>query len=829
MTTGKVRYNGQDLNLLGHPEITITRTPDPPLPAKADRWVHTITITQELNAEMPSTLWARTQRLEEIFNTTEGLLEILDENGPRIQIMVQVGANSIPQAIKNKESKWQVNLLGWTPIGQSPESQATYTPQSTPTPILLHHVRGHSETITTTRPNEFSANRSLTTTTTTFSARILSALPDLTALGKLNALRIKKKELEDLQGDQGTFTWGGQTDTIQITSITCKIADSCTHIDLQIQARKSTLPGNSEVEVNMTVETDEDDCGLGESRTNINGTIQAKTRDGAITKLNEIKADYQTSERTLKKTKISDTYLDGEDSDDSATWTGINFSLEYRNKPNLTFTRRTETSEDSNGCRATHSGEVKGSDLATALLKAQSLSESSDGLLISERLTIQEETACAIDGENAFDLYITSPDNPTFTGLYLKDPDTDLWQRRGPTTTYIQDPETEEYIPETTQRLFTLTTEGATWELRSDTEPGSDPITVTSTTLPTSPLDIAAWTISIAPFTPITLTLQSITAVRGEFITVSFSSEYTCTSSKLRGEFTVETDQSPFSDNSITASGSFTAPTQGEAETAARALIPAGVCITKDTITARTVQVETQTAWTVINFSFSWARAKTQTEIQWTEALATDYTSMTGTTTLSGTVHAATEFAAHLAIQELEDAMTLTLAIAPKSTSTTSGWKNVNATSKENLKSVSFSQTWSHGLTGEIAHDIIEARWSLARVGSVDNAIITPIACGDPVKQSGLGFTVGSLTSSGSIKSRILNTGVTWAHGKRSIASTITGVTTETGAEDPPQERAEVSYPEFQAADPSTFTFSFTYGFRYATATKGLWDITTLA
>ncbi len=319
---------------------------------------------------------------------------------------------------------------------------------------------------------------------------------------------------------------------------------------------------------------------------------------------------------------------------------------------------------------------------------------------------------------------------------------------------------------------------------------------------------------------------QNPAAEPAELVKVSFTYTYATATTGIRANITQENATPAFADHTTRISGEITAPTEAEATAAARSYIPAGTCLREHTETSSSQRHADNTRWTKTSFSYSWRTTHTPTTLKYTETFAADYRHMTGTRTLAGTAWAENEATAEAAILSLlatplphEGKLIAKSISTPYERCTTTP----HPATAEFLQK-DFTLTIEENLTGETGHDIIEAKWSLERLGMVDHTPITPVPCGMPVRQTLTGSkNVGQLTASGSCTARQQATARTWGQSKRAMAITHG---THSGAELPPRERMEAGYKSFDATTPTTFTFSFTYSARYADGLLGIWPAT---
>ena len=153
----------------------------------------------------------------------------------------------------------------------------------------------------------------------------------------------------------------------------------------------------------------------------------------------------------------------------------------------------------------------------------------------------------------------------------------------------------------------------------------------------------------------------------------------------------------------------------------------------------------------------------------------------------------------------------------------------VGATTTDQWLAFKFSYAFEGAVTGTIGHDIIEAQFSIQRIGMVDHIPMTEIPLGKPIAQLsggtmqspvGYGYNIGRLVASGSVKARQQATARAWGQGKR---ATVASFGIYYGAADPPDERMAPSYLPFNGTTAACYEFTFQYGFRYADGLTGVW------
>lgn len=321
------------------------------------------------------------------------------------------------------------------------------------------------------------------------------------------------------------------------------------------------------------------------------------------------------------------------------------------------------------------------------------------------------------------------------------------------------------------------------------------------------------------------LTHPTTGALEVHFVQATFSAEYLVASTIIRGNAQGSTIKSAFSDWRHTLSGSITAPTLAAAEAAARALIPAG----KETILlANEEKSSTQfqgsgpqsaSQFHTLEFTYAWAIPHSTVQIAWTDATAPDYTRMSAERTISGSAWAANRAAAEAAVAALITALSLTNPTRATFTHPHEQFGDVSANAR--WQHYQFTFSFDVPISGEIAHDIIESSWSIARTGMVNHIPITEIPLATPVQQSTYGYNMGRITLSGFCRARLAATAIAWGQSKNSLISSIF-TTVPAPAPDPPDERITAANLPFNGSIAATYQFDFTYAYRVSHSLTGL-------
>ena len=312
----------------------------------------------------------------------------------------------------------------------------------------------------------------------------------------------------------------------------------------------------------------------------------------------------------------------------------------------------------------------------------------------------------------------------------------------------------------------------------------------------------------------------------------TFSREYLTAASRLRGTISRGREQGSFGDWTTTLRGSISTDTAAHASAIARSMIPAGVILRTDSETdssglygAAVDGTDKVEQWATLEFTYAWGTNHARTNIQYTDTSSPDYGRMVEERSISGTCRAIDKATAIAQVSALLAGLTL---VNPTKASFTHSHERegdapvLPATTPQPTDrwlSYQFSYSYDRPVSGSVGHDIIEANISIERVGMVDHEPITEVPNSMPVRQTGFGFNIGTLTASGSVKARLQSTAISWGQAKRVLAANQGG---SAGAPDAPRERIGAAYVPFSGVNVATYQFDFTYSFRYPAGLTGL-------
>ena len=706
MKAGTIAFAGTDLGIYGTPRFTMRRTPSPAAPALATHWQVEFTVSVELRAEMPATIWARARALQDLLaRHRKALLTIEDENGRAVSWMATPGENSLPEAIARGSGRVDMNFSALVPVSEEDYPLGiTVDPLDGSGLITIARPLSWVPSVKISRVDGRKAIRSEVATSITFTARTAYADPLTNAAARAETLISEAARLNALASKEGRLRFAGFDEVMQFESFTATPNEGWDFLELSAQCRRVTLPGADEAEVSFKASYTQDPA-TGETRITVSGNVEAPDVTIAHAKADAILAAYHTSGRRVEKIKKEDAYADGTDAG-YPEWLGLDFDFELVETSSAArYTLKIETREASDGNRTTYSGNATAANLTALLATVETAAGSKHPVELRAELTVE-------------------------------------WQ---------------------------------------------------------------------------TDTNGSLKLVSG-----SFTREYQTASAKIRGEVRRTLNTGNFGDWTAAVSGKLSAATLAAARTVARTFIPTGVILREDSENEGTSFANTSGSTTeqfaTLDFSYSWGTDHTQTAIAYTDRESQEYSKMVGERTLAGTVWAASRSAAKTQVASLLAGLSLT---NPTKAEFTDSRERVNAASLlDRALSFTFSYTYELALTGTIGHDLIEAQWSIQRIGMVDHTPMTEVPLGKPVVQIAFGHNIGRLIATGSVKARVQATALAWGQAKQTSVATHGG---NTGAADPPDERMAQTMVPFNGAVAAFHEFSFTYAFRYADGLTGLW------
>jgi hypothetical protein len=715
MKAGTIVFHGADLALYGTPRFTLRKTPDPAPPAAATHQRIEISVTVELRAEMPATVWARARALQALLaSTTEGRLEVRDENGGSTGWLVRPAGNSLPDAIRRGHGRVEMAFSGMETLADTGVGM-TIDPLDGSPPLQIDRVTAWSMNVGISRPDERAAHRELISSGVTFSARTAFADPTADAATRAATLMVEAERLRALSGAQVHMTFAGFSRVVQVESFRATPSTGWEYIDLEAQVRFNSLPGDTEAEVSFTSEPVTDPA-TGETRITVSGNVRAPDKATAHAKIDAILESWRTPKRRVARISRKDAWVDGQDSE-MPLWLSVEFSIELtEGSEQARYTLKIDDREGPDGHRITYSGTAYAATIAVLLA------------------TVEQASA------------------------------------------------------------------------------GKHPITVRQD-----------------------LSMDLATDDQGEekLMSASFSHEYATAATRILGNATLTENRSNFGEHTLALSGSISAPTMEQARAVARSLIPGNVILRTDeevetaaingTASGGDATLDAQS--TTLAFSYAWGTNHAITAIQYEDSSSPDYTRMTETREFSGVCHAPNKAAAVSQVNLLLSGI-MGQAKPLRRNFSNSHEREISSTTKDRWLSFRFSYAYEVPISDTLGHDIIEAQFSLHRIGMVDHIPMTEIPLQKPVTQliagtmenpTGFGYNIGRMVASGMVRARVQSTARAWGQAKRTAIKSLQG------AEDPPDERMGVTYIPFDGVNAAFYEFTFQYGFRFASGLEGVW------
>lgn len=128
-----------------------------------------------------------------------------------------------------------------------------------------------------------------------------------------------------------------------------------------------------------------------------------------------------------------------------------------------------------------------------------------------------------------------------------------------------------------------------------------------------------------------------------------------------------------------------------------------------------------------------------------------------------------------------------------------------------------FSCTATRSIVGATGYDLLEASYTMERVGSINTTVVTPIPFGRPIFQADTGWLPGKIGIQATAKAVNKNTAKLWVQGKLALAPAGTKYETEQ-----PRETESPEYTPFSGTEVLLWNFTGSYGWTYATL-DGTW------
>lgn len=233
-----------------------------------------------------------------------------------------------------------------------------------------------------------------------------------------------------------------------------------------------------------------------------------------------------------------------------------------------------------------------------------------------------------------------------------------------------------------------------------------------------------------------------------------------------------------------------------------------------------------------LDFTAGARELRSQAAVKYSDSTSSDLASMTQQRDVSGSIWTDTESNAETVLGELIVALFGSAAAGqpPKVTRTQSKerWGNPGQTASAGSHTtwfqLDFQMSKTSKLTGVVGYDIIEASFTLERVGSLNQTVITPIPFDRPVVQTGTGWLPGTVSLNASCKAVVAASARTWVQGKMALVAAIgsAGVTRHVTAQ--PRESCTPEHTPFSGSEMTLFVFTGNYQWTFTgTVLDDLW------
>lgn len=392
MKAGTILFNGADLALYGVPKFTIRRTPEPAAPAQATHRRVEIAVTVELAAEMPATVWARAEALQKLLATSsEGVLEIQNENGAGFTWQAIPGECSLPEAISRRGGRVEMSFTARESLAEGTRTGMTIDPMDGSTPVTISNVQDWAESVQISRADSRLAIRSEVNSNLSFSARTAYADPLLTLNARIAFLMQEAERIKLLGSKEARVDFSGFDQIVQFEKISAKPSPGWEWLEVEGQARYAKLPGDTKAEVEFKVESSLDPT-TGETQIMVSGKIEAPDKATADAKAVAILTAWRTTGRRAMKIQKSDNWLEGEDGS-TPQWAGMDFSYEFSEKITATsYTLKIDTHEGTDGRKVNYSGTVRGPTLAAVIATMTSVAGGKHPVEILSNVSVEYST-----------------------------------------------------------------------------------------------------------------------------------------------------------------------------------------------------------------------------------------------------------------------------------------------------------------------------------------------------------------------------------------------------------------------------------------------------
>jgi len=233
-----------------------------------------------------------------------------------------------------------------------------------------------------------------------------------------------------------------------------------------------------------------------------------------------------------------------------------------------------------------------------------------------------------------------------------------------------------------------------------------------------------------------------------------------------------------------------------------------------------------------LDFTAGSRELRTNASVKYTDSVSSDIATMLQQRDVSGSLWSDSEGHAETALAELITSLFGAGASSQPTRITKTHqkerWGNATQVTTTSANSawvqLDFHLGKSSKIAGEVGYDIIEASFTLERVGSINNTVITPIPYGRPAVQVGTGYLPGSVSLNATCKAVLASTARTWVQGKMALVSGIGTSGTTRHMTSQPRETCAPEHEPFSGTVTLLWTFSGNYQWSFTgTVLDDLW------
>ena len=320
------------------------------------------------------------------------------------------------------------------------------------------------------------------------------------------------------------------------------------------------------------------------------------------------------------------------------------------------------------------------------------------------------------------------------------------------------------------------------------------------------------------------------------FVRLEFTYEYDLIEDFLEAEFTLTRNLPSYGDRIASISGSFAVENENTADQIQKklitSLIPNSEGLSAQELEGRTQGLQIQETKRVkkfnqgmqvkltrrsIDFSVRIFNRGDECHIKYSRSENINYITLTREISASGTIWADNEQVAKSELAKLKDELQIEKIISEK---TQKEIEKYSKSPNETMVGFSFELSGNSDAGGDTGVDITEAQWSLSRTGQINHAILTEIPRNNPVAQIDMGWTIGRMSLTGSVKARSQNTAKKWAQELISMLLEVNGTAYETT---PPEETITPNFLPGSTDVVTTWTFQFQYSRSYTNGLEETW------